>query len=83
MHLFVKRFQARPPRSFDRKCENEDVRKMDVVAQTRAGEFRFLIMHIIRTCNFRFFFKGYELRLEIQFIPRSKHIRFLFYKPVS
>ena len=43
-----------PPRPFDRKSENEDVRKMEVVPQTRAGEFRVLIMHIIRKCKFRF-----------------------------
>jgi len=46
--------QARSARPFDTKYENEDVRKMEVVAQTRAAEFRFLIMHIIKKYNFRF-----------------------------
>jgi len=75
--------QARPARPSYRKCENEDVRKKEVVAQTRASEFRFLLMHIIRKYNLNTYFKGYELDLEIQFVSRNKHIRFLFYKPVS
>ena len=43
--------QARPARPSDRKCENEGVRKMEVLAQTGAAEFGFLTVHIIRKYN--------------------------------
>jgi hypothetical protein len=46
--------QTRPACPSVRKCENEDVRKMEVMIHTRVEEFRFLIMHIIIKYNFRF-----------------------------